>query len=330
VLLEAVYEADQAVVDSIEGRRLILLRGTASLRRFSSRRLGIPLLSAAVGTGREGLEQWEARLSLHPGTMSVDLTARWARGAGSPAVLLGTTARLGAARARARVGTVGGRTEGTMSVDGGLALGGGRPLPLEFGGLGLTGLSGTVFHDLDGDGRFGAGDEAVPDAWVGVGGIRVRTDARGRYATWSVLPYQPIAVGLDTAAMADPSWAPARGDTLLRPSPHLFSRVDFPLVRTREVAGMLVPAAGVEPPAGVTVEIVRRGTGQVVEAARTFSDGEFYFGRVLPGEYELRVAESSLRALRAVAEGAPILFTVPPAGDGFLVEIPPVRLVRGG
>jgi hypothetical protein len=331
VLLEAVYEADQAVVDSVEWRQLILLRGTAGLRRFSSRRLGIPLVSAAVGTGREGLEQWEARLSLHPGTLSVDLTARWARGAGSPAVLLGTTARLGAARARARVGTVGGRTEGTMSVDGGLALGGGaRPLPLEFGGLGLSGVSGTVFHDLDGDGRFGAGDEAVDDAWVGVGGIRVKTDARGRYATWSVLPYQTLAVALDTAAMADPSWAPARGDSLLRPSPHLFSRVDFPLVRTREVAGMLVPAAGVEAPAGVTVEVVRRGTGQVVETARTFSDGEFYFGRVLPGEYELRIAESSLRALRAAAEGAPIHFTVSPAGDGFLVEIPPIRLVPAG
>jgi hypothetical protein len=328
VLLEAVYESDRAVVDSVEGRQLILLRGTASLRRFSSRRLGIPLVSAAVGTGREGLEQWEARLSVNPGTMSVDLTARWARGAGSPAVLLGTTARLGAARARARVGTAGGRTEGTASVDGGLALGrGARPLPLEFGGLGLTGVSGTVFHDLDGDGRFSAGDEAVEDAWVGVGGIRVKTDARGRYATWSVLPYQTIAVRLDTAAMADPSWAPARGDSLMRPSPHLFSRVDFPLVRTREVAGMLVPAAGVDPPAGVTVEIVRRGTGQVVETARTFSDGEFYFGRVLPGEYELRIAESSLRALRAVAEGAPILFTVSPAGDQFLVEIPPIRLV---
>jgi hypothetical protein len=327
VLMEAVFETDQAVVDSVDGRQLILLRATSGLRRFSSARLGVPLVSAAVGTGREGLEQWEARLSLHPGTMSVDLTARWVRGAGSPAVLLGTTARLGAARARARVGTVGGTTQGVFSVDGGLALGGGRLLPLEFGGIGLTGVAGTVYHDLDGDGRFGAADEAVPDAWVGVGGIRVRTDARGRYATWSVLPYQAIAVGLDTASMADPSWAPARGDSLLRPSPHLFTRVDFGLVRTREVAGVLVPARGVEPPAGVAVEIVRRGTGQVVEAARTFSDGEFYFGRVLPGEYELRIAESSLRALRAVPEGAPILFAVPPAGDQFLVEIPPIRLV---
>lgn len=328
VLLEAVYESATAEIDSVEGRRLVLVRGTAGVRRLSSRRMGIPLVSAAVGTGREGLEQWEARVSLHPGTASVDLTARWVRGAGSPALLLGTTARLGAARARARVGTVAGRTEATMSLDGGLAIGGGaRFLPLEFGGLGLTGVSGAVFHDLDGDGRLGPGDEPVGDAWVGVGGIRARTDARGRYATWSVLPYQAIAVGLDTAAMADPSWAPARGDSVLRPSPHLFARVDFPLVRTREVAGMLVPAAGMDPPAGVAVEIVRRGTGQVVETARTFSDGEFYFGRVLPGEYELRITESSLRALGAAAEGAPIVFTVSPAGDQFLVEIPPIRLV---
>jgi hypothetical protein len=330
VLLEAVFESAPAEIDSVQGRQFVLLRGTAGLRRFSSRRVGIPVVSAAVGTGREGLEQWEARVSLHPWSTSVDLTARWVRGTGAPSVLLGTTARLGAARARARVGRVAGRTEGTASLDGGLALGNGaRPLPLEFGGVGLTGVSGTVFHDLDGDGRFGAGDEPVEDAWVGVGGIRVRTDARGRYATWSVLPYQAVAVGLDTAAMADPSWAPARVDSVLRPSPHLFARVDFPLVRTREVAGILVPAEGMAPPAGATVEVVRRATGEVVETARTFSDGEFYFGRVLPGEYELRVAESSLRALGAAAQGAPILFAVPAAGDGFLVEIPPIRLVPG-
>ena len=51
---------------------------------------------------------------------------------------------------------------------------------------------------------------------------------------------------------------------------------------------------------------------------------------MLPGEYELRIAETSLRALGAAAEGAPILFTVSPAGDQFLVEIPPIRLVPAG
>jgi hypothetical protein len=327
VLLEGIFQRDAPRADTLPPNHLVLGRATAGLPWLRTRRLGLPVLSLGAGTGAQGLQQWEARVSLHPGSGSLDVTTRWVRGAGTPSVLLGSSVRLGAARARARAGSVAGRTEGAFSVDGGVALGGGRPLPLEFGGVGLTGAAGAVFHDLDGDGRLGAGDEPVTDAWVGVGGIRVRTDARGRYATWSVLPYGPLTVALDTAALTDPAWVPARADTLFRPSPHLFTRVDFPLVRTREVAGALVSGAGVAPAAGVTVEILRGATGEVVERALTFTDGEFYFGRVLPGEYRLRVAESSLRALGAAAV-ADVPFTVAGTGDQILVEIPPVRLNR--
>lgn len=327
-LVEGAYESFAALTDSARGRTLVLGRVTAAPGRWAPRWLYTPLLTASAGYGGEGVEQWEAGVMLHPPRTVLSATLRWARGAGSPALLLGSTVRLGVGRAQARFGQRGGATDGAVSVDGGLVFGRGAGVaPLPYGGLGLTGVSGRVFHDRDGDGRFGAGDEPVANAFVGVGSTRARTDAAGRYATWSVLPYEVLAVRLDTASLADPMWTVARRDTLIRPSPHVFTPVDFPLAQTRELAGRLTRGPGIGTAGGVTLELADLRTGEVQRIV-TFSDGEFYVGRLFPGEYELRVAATSLTALRAAARPASVRVQVPASGDAMLVEAPPIQLVR--
>ncbi|HEX8359250.1 MAG TPA: hypothetical protein VF613_04055, partial [Longimicrobium sp.] len=328
-LLEASYESIALPGDTLPTRTLLLGRATLStgtrLRRF-----GAPLLTGAVGSGDEGLEHWEAGAILSPGGNALSFTARWARGAPGISLVLGTSVRTGAGRARARVGTRAGEAEGGVSLDGALAFGSGDGVALvPFGGVGQAGIAGRVFHDLDGDGRFGAGDEAVPDAFVGIGTLRVKTDAEGRYGTWTVLPYEVLAVGLDTTTLADPSWIPPRA-RLLRPAPHLYTRIDFPLARTRELTGRLVAGAGVRTVAGVTLEIVPMGAanGQQPERTLTFSDGEFYVSRLLPGTYEIRVSESSLRALNARVQEGVVRVEVRPGADMSIAEAPPIHLVR--
>ncbi|HEV2145874.1 MAG TPA: carboxypeptidase-like regulatory domain-containing protein, partial [Longimicrobiaceae bacterium] len=199
--------------------------------------------------------------------------------------------------------------------------------PLPYGGMGLAGVAGTVFEDLDGDGARGPDEPAVAGVWVGVGGLRTRTDDTGRYDTWSVLPYEVVPVRVDTTTLPDPSWVPATPAVLLRPSPHLYTRVDFPLLRTRELAGLLVAGDGVPTAGGVTVEITALSTG-AVQRVPTFSDGEYYLGRLRPGEYEVRVAASSLAVLGARAEPEAVRFTIPASGDEVLVEAPPILLVK--
>jgi hypothetical protein len=184
----------------------------------------------------------------------------------------------------------------------------------------------VVFHDHDGDGLFGPGDEAVQGAAVAVGGLRRTSDPHGRYTSWSALPYEPLLVRLDTAALRDPSWVAVEPEQRLRPSPHVYTRVDFPLLPTRELAGLLVAEEGVPTPAGVTV-IIRRLADDGAQTALTFSDGEFYVGRLRPGEYELTVAPSSLKALGARAEPERLRVVVPAAGGEALVEAQPIRLV---
>ncbi len=66
--------------------------------------------------------------------------------------------------------------------------------------------------------------------------------------------------------------------------------------------------------------------GGALHAARSFSDGAFYFSRVRPGRYRLTLAASSAAALGIAAPPA-VDVVVPPTGDE-VVDIAPVTLAR--
>ncbi|HET6233011.1 MAG TPA: hypothetical protein VFE05_23240 [Longimicrobiaceae bacterium] len=308
---------------------LFLARATLPITHGVPLWLHTPSLSASAGVGAGGLRRWEVTTAVQPTNTIITATARFNEGADGPSLLLGATRRLGFGRVQARVTRQAPLAAQTsVAMDGVVTFGQGTGVrPLAYGGLGLAGVTGRVFHDTDGDGVLGPGEETVKGAYVGVGGLRVRTDSAGRYSTWSVLPYEILPIRLDTTTLADPSWTPARYDLLLRPSPHMYTQADFALTQTREMAGALVPGSGVATAGGLTVEIVDRTTGAVVRTP-TFSDGEFYVGRIRPGQYDVRVAESSLRALRVAAQPASVPVTVPAGGDAQLVDVPHIRLVR--
>ncbi|HEX8671711.1 MAG TPA: hypothetical protein VF710_07470 [Longimicrobium sp.] len=304
------------------------LRGTFPLHALSSRLPSGTLITAEAGAGAGGLQRGELGVYAQVRSLVVNAVGRWDARISSPSLVIGTSLRFGYGRAQARLGSQGGQLTGGTTVSGALAFSGGAGIaPLPYGGMGQSGLHGVVFHDLDGNGSLDPGDEPVPDARVFVGGALVKTDAAGRYAIWSVLPYEIASVRVDTIGLNDPSWVPMRDIVLLRPSPHLFTRVDLALAPTRELAGALVPGPGVATASGITVEILG-ADGAVSQRVLTFSDGSFYIGRIRPGQYQARVSESSLRALGARAAPATVTFTVPASGTDPLVEIPAIRLVR--
>jgi hypothetical protein len=184
-----------------------------------------------------------------------------------------------------------------------------------------------VFRDIDGDGRLSGGDEPVANARVRVGGLVTRTDAQGRYSMWNVLPYQAVNVRIDTLSLEDPGWVPALPTRALRPSPHQYTQVEFGLVRTRELTGALVPGAKLATTAGVGLEL-RDVDGGAMYAARTFSDGAFYFSRVRPGRYRLTLSKSSATALGIAAP--PQIDVVISSDADTVVELPAITLQRDG
>jgi hypothetical protein len=316
-----------ALVDSAaQGGALVRVAPTIQLGNGIFRRLAYPILRLEAGLQQGRLVQWETALSLQPGRGFVSLTLRHAPGIAGTQLTVGGSYALGLGRVIARMSRHGDRVDGGYSASGAVAFGSvRRATPLEYGGLGLSGVEGHVFRDVDGDGQLSEKDEPVSGARVRVGGLVARTDERGRYSLWNVMPYQPVSVRVDTLSLEDPGWVPALPARALRPSPQQYTQVEFGLVRTREVTGSLLPGAGIPTTAGVGLEL-RDVDGGALHAARSFSDGAFYFSRVRPGRYRLTLAPSSAAAL-GISVAPQLDVFVAPIGDE-IVDIPPLTLAR--
>jgi hypothetical protein len=191
-----------------------------------------------------------------------------------------------------------------------------------------AGISGRAFYDEDGDGKFGPGDRPAPTVIVQAAGQSSSADDLGRYRIPGILPYEPVRVSVDTVDGIDPSYVPAVASLDVRLSPNAMTRVDIPLLKTREAAGAIKADSLVPTIGGVTIELRDTRTDKVVYTTPTFADGTFYMGRIVPGKYRVVVSRRSLTALGAVAQGDGIEINVEPKGDA-PVMIPTIRLFGG-
>lgn len=278
---------------------------------FDQRSVHAVELSSSVQTGRRG---------------AAAVTARWQNGSGL-VVSVGYNGALGAMRLTSRLSAS--RTQSTYlatSASGTVALDGTqRPSTFEGPGVGLAGVAGRVFYDVNGDGTFDTGDLPAAGVRVVVNGAQVRSDSSGAYHAWNVVPYEPSAITIDTLAFTDFSWTLLRGRTSVRATPGTFNRVDFPLVRTRELAGEVRGDSSVATVGGVTLLLASTATG-VTQRIVTFSDGTFYVSRVLPGRYTLSVAPSALEVLRADADPAVMPVEISLLADDPVLTLPVLRL----
>lgn len=289
-------------------------------------------LSSALGSvlfDPHSLHALELATSMQTGRRgAAAATLRWQRGTGM-VLSLGFNGALGAMRLTSRLSAS--RTQPTYlatAASGSVALDGThRPAAFEGPGVGLSGVAGRVFYDVNGDGRFDAGDLPAPNVRVVVNGAQVRSDSSGTYHAWNVVPYEPSAIAIDTLAFTDFSWTLLRGRTSLRATPGTFNRIDFPLVRTRELAGQVVGDSAIATVGGVTL-LLTSDSGGVAQRLVTFSDGSFYLSRVLPGRYRLTVAQSALDALHAVADPAAMAVDVAIVADDPVLTLPALRLRR--
>jgi hypothetical protein len=213
------------------------------------------------------------------------------------------------------------------TASGSVGVDGARPTAFEGPGVGLAGMTGRVFYDADGNGAFGGADQPAPEIRVVVNGAQTRSDSTGTYHLWNVVPYEVAEVSIDTLAFIDPSWTLQRGRSVVRATPGMYNRMDFPLVRTRELAGRLAGDSTIATVAGVGLLLTPIDGGTEVKIA-TFSDGSFYVSRVRPGSYRLTVARSSLDALGAVAQPGEQTVVVTATADEPVLEVPAIQLRR--
>jgi hypothetical protein len=188
-----------------------------------------------------------------------------------------------------------------------------------------AGISGRVFLDANGDGRWQPDEQAVSGARVRAGFVTTLSDSLGRYRIWDLPAFEPVLVAVDTTTLESPLWIPAYGSMSVETGPNRFRSVDIPIVPGGVIEGRVVRQtvdSTVEVP-GMPLLLRRHGSSQTVRLV-TFSDGGFYLIGVKPGEYEL-TAEPVVLARLGLSAG-PIAFTVPSSVEGATVDGLELRL----
>ena len=192
--------------------------------------------------------------------------------------------------------------------------------------LASTGLvEARVYRDLNDNGRRDAREPWEEGAAITTG-QRVSeevTDKQGLIRVGGLQPYSPIAIGIDTSTLNDPSLAPKKALQVLVPRPGVAAKIEIGLVGAGDIEGMLVhgDGRGFE---GLDIELVDP-SGKIVASGRTDYDGFFLFERVAYGHYSLRLSAESARIAgveRAI--GKPIEIS----SDRSVARLGAIRLVK--
>ena len=188
-----------------------------------------------------------------------------------------------------------------------------------------AGISGRVFLDGNGDGRWQAGEQPIAGARVRAGFVTTLSDSSGRYRIWDLPAFEPVLVAVDTTTLESPLWVPAYGSVSVETGPNRFRGLDIPIVPRGVIEGRVVRQAvdSTVPVPGARLLLRRHGSSQTARLV-TFSDGGFYLIGVKPGEYELSVEPAVLARLGLSARR--IAFTVPSSAEGATVDGLELRL----
>jgi hypothetical protein len=189
-----------------------------------------------------------------------------------------------------------------------------------------AGLTGRVFLDENGNGRWDPGEPIVPGVRVLVGANCASSDSSGWFRVWDLVPFEPVLVTVDSLSIDSPLLVPEFGSTSVEPGPNRFRTVDVPLVRAGVVEGSVRRATpqGPQGVGGISLVLTDRRSGQR-RRFTTFSDGDFYVLGVKPGTYDLAVDADVLAALGAAAQ--PVRLTLVPKGRGGEVGASGVELL---
>jgi hypothetical protein len=125
------------------------------------------------------------------------------------------------------------------------------------------------------------------------------TNKQGVVRVGGLQPFRPIAVGIDTSSLPDPSLAPRKALQVVVPRPGVAATIEIGLVGSGDIEGALVKSdgSGFE---GLDVELLDVA-GKVVATARSDYDGFFLLERVAYGRYTLRLSAESAKAAHVEA-----------------------------
>ncbi len=126
------------------------------------------------------------------------------------------------------------------------------------------------------------------------------TDERGTVLVGGLGTFDPVAVGVDTSSLDDPSLVPRKALQVVTPRPGVPVDVEIGLVGGGDIEGAVVKSGGLGFE-GLALELVD-DSGKVVGRAQTDYDGYFLFERMAYGRYSIRVASESAAAAKILPD----------------------------
>jgi len=179
-------------------------------------------------------------------------------------------------------------------------------------------VAARVFIDDNQNGLFDEGEDPVEGAAFKLGGGSrhpARTDARGVVLLNRLPPREYVEIGLDTGTLEDAQLQPAIAGIRVLPRPGEAEKVDFPLVLTGEIDGIVYPTENGTPRAigNAVVELVD-AAGEVIDSTRSASDGFYVLPGVKPGTHHVRISPAQVQELGLTA-GPDVRVTMPADGD---------------
>lgn len=168
------------------------------------------------------------------------------------------------------------------------------------------GIVGTVFLDLDGDGRRGPRDPAIPGVHLAVETRAVESDARGHYHVLGLAPGAVVSLAVDSSSLSSPWWTPAHAVTTVRVPAGGLRTFDVPVTLAAVVEGRVVARGTPLLPPRLRVTLRSAADGEPRDA-EVFADGTFTLSGIAPGRYTV-VASTPAAGWRF----APLELDVPP------------------
>lgn len=242
-----------------------------------------------------------------------ELGATWYRGAPGATLSLLIAAELPSMRSYTTMNAGGGLpAQGTQYVQGSAVYNPSRSSVDFTPGPSLQrgGVTGRVYLDENGNGKFDRGEAPLPGVRIIVGPVFALSDSSGNYRVWDLLPFEPTSITVDSSSLASPLWVPSFASATVEMSPNRYRTLDIPVVPGGVVEGRVTWEAVGRPDgedkaggttAGIVLILTHKQTGHR-QFATTFSDGTFYVMGVRPGDWSISVDPRCLEILKSTSE----------------------------
>jgi hypothetical protein len=166
------------------------------------------------------------------------------------------------------------------------------------------------FKDSNFNGKLDAGEELIPGLKAkirGTGGQMVGQDRSIYYDR--LRPYDEYMVQIDAYSLDNPLLKPAHEGYKIAFNPNIVTAIPVPIVAAGEISGQVIRKTLMSESGlgGIKIEVVNTASETVTEIT-TFSNGEFYYLGLVPGQYRAYVKPEQLSTYSLVSDPATIEF----------------------